>query len=902
MNLELRTVRLPLVPALAFATLAVSPALNAQGAAEQGYAIEEIVVTAQKREENLQEVPISITALSGAMIEDRGIKNVQDLFTSAPGLVGFEAPSTRGNVSINMRGIGGGSPNNISLDPANAVYVNGVYLGKATGLGVDAFDMERIEILRGPQGTLYGRNSTGGAINFITRRPGDEFGAMASVTAGKYSLKEFKLRVDVPFSDTFLTSFSAHSRERDHLYRNTNAASPGFENIDRQGFRASARWQPNDTFTADYMFDFSEMDEDIQALQVVGFNPFSAGVLAAPGFPANVGIRSSDRIAQIAGFQQFLPFLGPAFFAPQVQQLNQWMTDYLTWANDQLGDVSSRKGLIGSTDTQHNSNNEVTGHALTLAWNFEDLGALGDVEFKSITGYRENDNTNESDLDGTDNTLRPGPGGLTTGIVHELTLLTIGGLFFDSISPQLPGALEFAIGQSLVDAMVARGRAETFNTFITTEYEQFSQELQMVGATDRLDYAIGAFYFDDDGKRRGNSTALFPIASTEVTAFDNSTTAWALYSQMTFRPTVDSRFSITGGLRYTEEEKDITYLWRSSAIPGGFVGAFFGGLPPSAAYADNSQGDSQPEVAGIFGRQFSEKFDNLSGKLTLGLDFTDTINGFVTYSTGYRSGGFNGDAFNALDDTADSFNEETIENFEVGIKSDLFDGRVRLNATYFDYTYEDLQVSTLLARPDGTVTSNTDNAGEAERDGFELELAILPLENLLFSLNYTLTDGDFTKFPPRVAPAPGGGFNTLETTNLAKRTMMPDNQLAFNLDWTIAESKYGLWQLNVNGAWQEEAQPISINGATYDTNGDGIPETPIVYQQLNNDERTVLNARLAVNEIPVGDGTLSIGLWGRNLTNDDYRAFSFNYGAALGLSVAQYGEPITYGLDLIFRY
>ncbi len=274
------------------------------------------------------------------------------------------------------------------------------------------------------------------------------------------------------------------------------------------------------------------------------------------------------------------------------------------------------------------------------------------------------------------------------------------------------------------------------------------------------------------------------------------------------------------------------------------------------------------------------------------------MNGFATYSTGYRSGGFNGDEFDNANDTADAFDEETIENFEVGIKSDLWDGRMRLNATYFAYTYDDQQVSTLKANPDGTVTSRTENSGTADRSGFELEFTVLPLEDLQVSLNYTLMEGDYDVYPDTVAD----NGAVLPLSDLARRGLLPDNQISWNIDWTIAEVGSGLLQLNLNGQWQEAAPGIAIVTDSYDTDGDRLTDTPVAFDQPLNDERTIINARLALNEIEIGDGSLSNGVWGRNLTDDDYRTFSFNYGPALGLVMAQYGEESTYGLDLIYRY
>jgi len=896
MDLKLRTTRVvyATTSALVLGALAgFTPALAQDD--DPGFAIEEITVTAQKRAENLQETPMAITALTSAGIEDRGIKGVGDLFTTTPGLQGYEAPASRGNIGVNMRGIAGGNANNISLDPANGLYVDGVYLGKTMGVGVDQADLERIEILRGPQGTLYGRNSTGGAINFITRKPAGELGIFAQATVGDHGLQEYRGRLDLPAMGNLLLSVSANTRERDHLYDNTNSSRPGFDNIDRQGVRFAARWEPTDNFTLDYAYDSNELDEETTVQHLVGFNPLGSSNFSAPnlsgqpGFPDNVTIRSNDRLVDVATVQQFLPFLGPLFGLPQVQDLNQWMTDYQAHAAGVLAGSSSRQGLVGSADGAARSKNEIDGHSLTLTWNVDDT-AWGDIEFKSISGWRDTDGLNEADLDGTDNSItRPGgPGTPSTGIVLSGTLANLAGLYLSG-DPTFIG-----VANGLIDEMNARGRAETFNTYSVRTYEQFSQELQAVGSTDTVDYAIGFFYFDDEGSRLNNSSFAYPLAWSDSTSYENATTAWSIYSQVTWLPSIESKLSLTGGLRYTEEEKEITYQYRTLENPFSIF------APAAVRYGPNDPASilAYPETAGIFGRQFKKDFDNISGKVTLAYNFTDTVNSFATYSTGYRSGGYNGDVFDSANDTADEFDEETISNFEIGLKSDFWEGRGRLNATYFAYTYDDLQVSTLKANPNGTVTSATDNSGKAERSGLEVEFTMLPIEDLQILLSYTFIDGDFEEYPDNISDT--GVIQ--QTSNLAKRGLMPENQISWNIDWTIAEIGSGLLQANLNGQWQEAAPAIAISPDTYDTTGDGMSDTPIVFEQLLNDERTIVNARLALNELAIGDGSLSIGLWGRNLTDDDYRTFSFNFGAALGLNLAQYGEESTYGIDFIYRY
>ena len=861
-------------------TILFSSVLAANGvlAAE----LEEIVVTAQKRAENLQDTPLSIEAMSADDITNKGVSDVSDLFKVVPGVVGYEGPSSRGNISVNMRGVGSGNPNTVSLDPANALYIDGIFLGKASGNGVDAMDLERVEVLKGPQGTLYGRNSTGGAINFITKKPQDEFGLKLKATAGNFGAQNLNARVDLPVTDTLSLALSGYSRERDELYDNTRAGGEGFENIDRSGFRFAAQWEASDNLTVNYSFANDELAENSQMFDVVGFNPMGAGVLNAPGFPNQVGIGSTDRIDTLRQFQGGLGFLPQT---PEVQQLGQWIADNIDYATGELETASARSSR-GSNDERTHSANDVDAHSLTLAWAVDDFGAFGDVEFKSITGIREVANLNAGDLDGIDNSV-------DGGVIGELPLLTIGGLYFNTISPFLPAAAEFAAANSLVQAIQARGAAPIFNNFATIEHEQFSQELQMVGSVDTLDYALGVYYYDDESVFRNNRAASFPVGFTATSSHDLGTEAWSVFAQATWSPSEESPWAITGGLRYTEETKDIEYLWRSSENPA----SFFGG-PVENNYVANELAETQPEVAGVFGRKFSEDFSNVSGKVTVQYFFSDDLNVFATYSTGYRSGGFNGDFFDNINDTADAFDEETIQSYELGLKSTLWDGQAQFNATVFAYQYDDLQVSTLLPQANGSVTSSISNAGSTQREGLELSGKIAATDNLVLGMSYTYINGDFDDFPS--VDAPNGV--SLDTSSLAERGLAPDNQITLSLDWNIYEGDSGYLDLSLNGSWQQESVPLNISTGVYDvTSGDGTnPDTPVVFQQASLDERTMLGGRLAWTS-EMTSGNLTVALWGSNLLDDEHRTFGFNYGPALGLNLAQYGAPRTYGLDVIWE-
>lgn len=872
--------------------------------------LEEVIVTAEKREASIQDTPISMEAFTEAAIERRGVTDISSLLNAVPGMAGYEAPSARGNFSINLRGIGSGNPNSPSTDPANAIYVDGVYLGKGAGNGVDAMDLERIEVLRGPQGTLYGRNSTGGAVNFITKKPGEKAGYKVKVSKGNYGMSALSGRFDLPLSDSAGLAISGYKRERDHLYGNTNPDVPGFENINRDGYRIAFRFNPSDALSLDYAYSHDELDENAQMMDVVGLNPRDPGVAAAvaanPAYALNVPINSAERaqtvaalaggVKQLQGAYQFDPTTYAAYAAfmmPQVSKFVGWADDYIAWSASELASRDSRPAN-GSSDSESRSMNKVDSHALTLTWDVDN------VTFKSITGIRKVENLNQGDLDGIDNSQ----------IVGDLPLLTIGGLLFNQVVPDnipagpvnygIGAAEEFGLALNMINAIDARGAAPIYSNYAHIDHDQFSQEFQMVGTSDTLDYVLGLYFYEDDTEFRNHRVASFPLATSDTSSYDVNSEAFSVFGQATWRASESSPLSVTAGLRYTEETKGITYLWKgyNSNFINMYYGAKFTGNAASYSvgnnYVSNEGAENLPERAGIYGREFEEDFSNVSGKLTVQYEMSEDMNVYATYSTGYRSGGFNGDFFDTANDAADAFSEEEIENFEVGMKSTFWDGRAQFNAALFSYDYTNLQVSTVLAQGN-TVTSAIGNAGSTSREGGELSLLVSPIDDMVVSLAYTFIDGTFDEYPDISANG-----NVLEMTELTKRGLTPDEQINLGVNWTLMRADKGQLDWSVDASYQGETYPLVASTGVYSVNN--VASIPVSFEQLPNQERTLVNTRFSWSQELDSGAALTVAVWGKNITDEEYRTFGFNYGPALGLSLANYGEPRTYGVDFSISY
>jgi iron complex outermembrane receptor protein len=301
-----------------------------------------IVVTAQRREQRLVDVPVSVSAVSEAALERAQVRTVSDIATVVPNI---QINQTIGNTFgplITLRGIAPSGDTSLARDQPVGLYIDGVPIGKSTGAAFDTVDLERVEVLRGPQGTLYGKNTIGGAVNMITRKPSGEFGGQIQVGAGSYGQFMGKMVVDLPKTAGFSVKLSGITRQYGGYYRNT-ATNKNFGEQDLWAGRADVLWQPVGSFKALYSYDISD----------------------SRGTPSILALTA----------------LGSTAF------VNNLISPYVT---------TGRPRSIGAQSALR-SNFRTTGHALALEWQ----PGLGDLTLKSITARRTAFTDSASDFDGT---------------------------------------------------------------------------------------------------------------------------------------------------------------------------------------------------------------------------------------------------------------------------------------------------------------------------------------------------------------------------------------------------------------------------------------------------------------------------------------------------------------------
>jgi len=750
-------VRLAIAAALAVAAVA-PPAGAADG--EPGARIEEIVVTAQRREESLQEVPIAVSSFSASDLATARIDTIEDVAFRTPNFTLVPQASGNTTYGVAMRGVAL-TDSVITSDSPVGIYVDGVVVSKMAGGIFDFVDLERVEVLRGPQGTLYGRNTPAGAINLVSRKPSGEWEFDGSVGVGNFDLKEASVGIDTGTAElggagTLSARISGHHLKRDGWARNTTT-NHDLDSRNRTGGRLSLRWQPSDAVTVDYAFDTLRIKEEPPAAQLT------------------------------ADFTGFL-----ATFVNTSRQ-EDFALSYDSPAQPGFYSINRRETRL-----------DIDGHTLIAEW-----AATPELTLKSITGYRELEDEEPTDFDGT--------------------------------------PIAWA----------------DFNVF--NDLDTFSQELQLLGSAndETLKYVAGLYYYEEKGSVSAPGVFGFGTVTQEP-RFKTRNESWAAYGQVDWTPDIlDQKLTLTGGLRFTRDEREMTdhHVFVNETIDLTNV----------------------PLV--------SKDFDKTTPAVTVAYQLAADTNVYLRYAEGYRSGGFNGRS-STPDQVRTAFEPETLDAYELGIKSLLWDRRLQVNVAAFLSDYKNLQQ--VLTAPTSTgvgFQTINDNVGKIEITGLELETRLAATDRLQFYLNYAYLDTDISDY----ALCLPEGAADCELTTIDNERVIPlisEETASAGLDWVLLESELGALRANVNANYRGKALG---GGAT-------LKVHPMEADPSFIESYTLIDARLAWENVTVGPGTLELAVWGSNLTDEDSALFALNLASSLGIGVTRFLTPRTYGLDVSYRF
>jgi iron complex outermembrane receptor protein len=679
--------------------------------------IEEVVVTAQKRAENVQDVPIAISAFQGDALQERGVSDVSTLSNVVPSVTLDAGTPFSGSTAVLgafIRGIGS-NDFAMNIDPGVGVYLDGVYLARSVGANLDLPDVERIEILKGPQGTLFGRNTIGGAVSIVTRNPGDELEVEGTLTLGEDGRQDIKGFVAGPLSDSVAASVAFSSKKRDgflkrRVYRTDTPfvlddirefRMAGYDQPSEEGgqnewtVRGKVLWDIADTVTATFSADYLKQDQ--QGMNSTLLHAFTESDLPA-GLLQPLGVVADGYNACISSLPPMSP--PPGLCNGRGTQVNSDLVlsgfqganvdddpnnDRLPWGNHFItGDKDSSYSTGPSF-----SKIEAYSASATIDWEVTDT-----ITIKSITAYRDLDWAAAQDMDG---------------------------------SPLI-----------IAD-----------NSFSTVQ-DQFSQEIQVSGVafSDAVQYVVGAYYFEEDG-----TLIDYPVFGQGLLQIfgrnEISTENVAIFGQIDWR--INDLVGITIGGRYTEEDKSIFML--QEEINGIIYKNVFGtdSNTPEADLLAIAQ--SVPELFGEVGDnpllygfldEQKQTFENFSGKFGVQLYPADDLMVYTSWSEGYKTGGWT-TRFTVpqSDPESPKFDEEEATTIELGVKTQIFDNSVQINAAIFTTDYENIQLNQQVG-----ISPTIDNQGDAEIKGGEIEIQALFTDAFSLSANASYLDATFETILP----------------------------------------------------------------------------------------------------------------------------------------------------------
>lgn len=731
--------------------LAANAATASASSAESTGTLEEVVVTARRREETLQTVPISITAISADQLEQRGVDSTQGLNREVPNLViasGNFFGTEQG--SFRIRGL-----------PDVGIYYDGISHQNVFGLLGEIVEMDRVEVLRGPQGTLFGKASLGGAIQYVTRKPADEFGARIKLTTGSFNRADVTAAVDLPLSSTFLTKVTLAKLTRDG-YLPSTTVNQSFGSQNDTVARVDALWKPTTDFNWEMSFERSNAKTNGSPMtdwsldSVCSPTPNLICEYNATGLPG-LKIDPNWAYGKTQQFKTASGYVGPDLYTN-----------------------------ISTLSTQAN-------YAINQQW-----------ALKGLASYRTTNSLANDDFDG--------------------------------------------IPQHLFEG-------KNYNVDLET-----TQELQLLFSGDRLTGTTGVYNYKNDQRFRKqnwfqNELRTDPVAKAAVLAFlgrtsltppgDKDTltytyvTGWAGFTEWTYKFT--DKWSATAGVRYNKDDTAVTAYVPKYPLP---------------ALCCEVVVSVDPASTTPFGPVISGSFKNTAPRFSTQYQWTPDVMTYITYAEGFNRGGGTGLPSGAIQ----PYQPETLKNYEVGWRSDLFDRRLRFNGSVFYSQYDNVQVS-----QDINFFSVTTNAGKGVAKGAEVEgqWLITPQFSMNYGLGYLKTE--YTDIPP------GGSF----ILNGRVFPFAPESSSNIGLQYDMPVANGGSVTLRGDYGFQSAQFSGSDDSRSY-IPGYGLVSSRITYHSP--------------------DRKWDLALFGTNLTNEYYKLSG--YAIPINIDSGTVGRPREWGLTL----
>jgi len=761
--------------ASALTMAAVSAPSYAQS--QDAFSLEEIIVTAQKREQSLQDVGIAISAFQGETLEAMGVVNSNEIAAKTPNLTIVSPAGEGGVVSVFIRGIG---LNDFALNNTGPVgfYLDGSAIGSTNGQLTTLFDVERVEVLKGPQGTLFGRNTTGGALNIVSNKPTEEFEASVAVSAGNYGYLKTEGVVSGNLAENLNGRLAVVAYESDGYIENTSTG----DEVEKQNFAARA------------LFDYQPTDD--------------------LSFMLNLRGSRNDSDSDLYGTTL---------------------------------DADFYEGAHGTRD--YKINVDTLGASLTAIYDIND-----NVTLTSLTAYDDLDKFQEEDAD---------------------------------MSPLELVELDYSV-----------------------DTHSFSQELRLNGSTDNTEW-IGGLYYLSETTNWSTHTGLRDLPLADISAF-----AGAPGFPAALDPSNPADVALIQGFGIPVDDGGVLYFGESSGQGKQTLetSALFGqveyllseqwSLTVGARYTVlEVDFDLDVELVNFAfvglqnGLSFSDDLKNeeLSGKIAIDYRHNEDTLYYASVTKGFKGGGFNGGQVSDFANYAAGaeYDPEELLAYELGVKSSLLDGAMRLNAAVFYYDYSDAQVFNGVSDPNTSLPQNViENADTLDVYGLDMDISWQPIEGLFVQLGVGYTHSEFDQYDQAV-PQVGGGVSSVSLSGETPQNS-PEWNINFlaNYEWYLGDS--GSLSAQVDASYQSE---VYFTNGTILTPGDN--DSYDRNKDVGQDSYSLWNARLAWRS---SDEQLEMALWGKNLSDKEYAAYMFELTDLIGADQVMRGVPRTYGVDVKYHF
>jgi len=789
----------------------------------------EIIVTAQKREQNIQDVPISVIAFSAQQLKDGGVTDIKNLQALTPGLT-VTSTTSENVTTARIRGIGtvGDNP---GLESSVGVVIDGIYRPRnGVGFG-DLGEIEQIEILEGPQGELFGKNNDAGVINIVTKRPSTTFGVTAEATGGNYNDREFNASVTGPLGNIAAARFYAGYQKRDGFLDINTGLGPNTDNNTDNRNMYTMRGQflltPSDAMNFLVIGDYSKRNESCCGATQTVDGPFFGIMNALASIPALGGQTGAVAVA-----------------SPPLST-----TSRLAYSNQSISQQIRDMGVSGE-----------------LNWDF------GTAKLTSITAWRDNTIVagNDVDYSGIDLVQEPANEGNQVDFKQASEELRLAGK---------SGPLDWLVGGFFSSESL------TSNTAI---YAGNAFDLYVGGVASAAATGVPNFLTIPGLTGSPPGGTFIPGVSGEQDFYHQTSKSYAFFTNETYN--ITQGLDLTAGLRYTSEKKtaDSHYVSPDGGSGCGRLLPGALGLPPgneqTLLIALGCATVFNPFFAGQSTSQ-SLSEGNVSGTAKLSYRFTEDVMVYLSWANGYKAGGYNlarvtaaTGPEGALTPNLDTeFPRETVQSYELGIKSMVANRTLRLNASVFDQQYTNFQLNTFTGLQFVVSTIR-----KLESKGVDFDTAwVTPVTGLSLSGGVTYAFTNITEF---------GDSQSLFAPNIATSLDRLNNRLSFAPLWSgVAAVAY---TVPISSSLEFRASASEKYSSSYNTGSDLDP------RKLQG-AYGLVNARLGLGS---PDGKWTVELWGANLANKYYYQVAFDAPFQVGQLDAFLGDPRTFGVTVRMKF